>query len=445
MTQYTLTDRARAFAARLYREDVNMHGFMLSVDGAETVRGVYAPFRLDKPHRMYSVSKTMTAIAVGMLAEDGKLSLDDAIARYFEDWMPKAPSPWLAALTIRDMLRMATCYPGATYREGVDDCWARTFFTAAPTHAPGTVFHYDTSCSQVLAELVARLSGAQVMDFLNARLFAPLGLTGERYWLKDPSGCCQGGTGLCMSPEELHAVTQCLMDGGRGVVPGWFAEEMGKKHIDTFHRLNPEERLGYGWQCWRTRAGWSMYGLGGQLAVACPEKGAVLTTIADTGLDGYGVQRIYDAFFEEIYPHIGNEPVHPATLALQNRPLDNDAAFAVASAGEYRFPEGNALGLRRLSLSSGLLRYENARGNIELPFMPGEDIEAPYPGWPGVPAIVKSGWAAPGLLRLRVHATGDAPCGFDMLLCFTPGGVTVQARRSYDPMTADYNGVTASV
>ena len=211
------------------------------------------------------------------------------------------------------------------------------------------------------------------------------------------------------------------------------------------YRLNPEERLGYGWQCWRTRAGWSMYGLGGQLAVVCPEKRALLTTIADTGLDGYGVQRIYDAFFEEIYPHIGEKPVEPVTLALQNRPLDNDAAFAVARAGEYRFPEGNALGLRRLSLSEGLLRYENARGSIELPFMPGADIEAPYPGWSGVPAIVKSGWAAPGLLRLRVHAAGDAPCGFDMLLCFTADGVTVQARRSYDPLTADYDGVTASV
>ena len=441
MSAKTLADRARAFAGRLYREDVNMHGFMLSVDGAEAARGTYAPFSLNRPHRMFSISKTMTGIAVGMLIDDGRLSLDDAIGRYFADWMPESPSPWLASLTIRDMLRMATCYPDATYREGVDDCWARTFFTAAPTHAPGTVFHYDTSCSQVLAELAARLDGRQVMDLLNARLFGPLGANDEKYWLKDPSGCCQGGTGLCMSLNDLHKVAQCLLDGGRGIVPGWYVREMGKKHIDTPHRLNPEERFGYGWQCWRTRAGWSMYGLGGQLAVVCPEKGALLTTIADTGLDGYGVQHIYDAFFEEIYPYIGKESAEPAALCLENKPLDHDAAFAAAGAGEYIFPEGNRLGMKRLSLEGNVLRWENARGAIELPFAPGRDATCDYPGWKGVPGIVKAGWAAPGLLRLRCHATGDTPCGFDMLLCFKGGEVTVKARRSYDPLTADYEGV----
>ena len=442
MNRHTLSDRVRAFADRLYREDVNMHGFMLTVDGTEAARASYAPFAPDRPHRMFSISKTMTGIAVGMLVEDGKLGMDRRVAEFFPDWMPESPSPWLASLTLGDMLRMATCYPNATYRPEADKCWAKTFFTATPTHAPGTVFHYDTSCSQVLAELVARVSGLQVLDFLNERLFIPLGATDEKLWLRDPSGCCQGGTGLCMSLADLTRVCQCLLDGGRGLVPEWYARGMGEKRIDTLQRVNPEERLGYGWQCWRTRAGWSMYGLGGQLAVMCPDKRAALTTVADTGLDGYGVQRIYDAFFEEIYPYIGREPAEPVALSLRNLPLANDPAFAGKGAGEYRFPEGNALGLVRMRLEGDCLRYENARGRAALAFAPGEDVEGEYPGWPGVPAVIKAGWAAPGLLRLRVHAAGDTPCGFDMLLCFRGSELTVQARRSYEPLTADYDGAT---
>ena len=442
MSENTLACRVRRFADRLYAEDVNMHGFMLSVKGALVAKAYYAPFAEGQPHRMYSVSKTMTGIAIGLLAEDGKLDLDQRVGTYFPDWMPHAPSEWLSALTIRDMLRMATCYPDATYSEDRDDCWAKTFFTAAPTHAPGTVFHYDTSCSQVLAELVRRLSGEQVMAFLEGRVFGPLGANDDKHWLLDPSGCCQGGTGLCMSLRDLHIVSQCLLEGGRGIVPAWYVRQMGQKHIDTPMRTNPEERYGYGWQCWQTRAGWSMYGLGGQLAVLCPERDAVLTTIADTGLDGYDVQRIYDAFFEEIYPFLDEQPGESLDLRLKNKPLTTSADCAVTPEGEFRFPAGNRLGLIRLELTGNRLRYENARGMAEIPFVPGEDVTGDFPGWPGVPAVVKSGWAGPGLLRLRCHAIGDAPCGFEMLLCFAGDTVTVQARKSYNALTADYDGVT---
>ena len=71
MTDSRLAARTEAMIRRLQKEDVNMHGFLLSVDGQEKFRGTYAPFREDQPHRMYSVSKTMVAMAVGMLAETG--------------------------------------------------------------------------------------------------------------------------------------------------------------------------------------------------------------------------------------------------------------------------------------------------------------------------------------------------------------------------------------
>ena len=217
---------------------------------------------------------------------------------------------------------------------------------------------------------------------------------------------------------------------------------MGRKHIDTLMRANPEERYGYGWQCWRTRAGWSMYGLGGQLAVLCPERSALLTTIADTSLDGCGVQRIYDAFFEEIYPFLDSQRGEPIDLRLKNKPLPTNAKNAVMPEGEYRFHACNDLGLVRLNLTGNCVRYENTRGMAEIPFVPGEDVTGDFPGWPGVPAVIKSGWVSQGLLNLRCYAIGDAPSGFEMLLCFTDDAVTVQARKSYNPFTADYDGVT---
>lgn len=441
MADNRMAARVDAFVNRLKKEDVNMHGFILSVNGEEKAKAYYAPFREGQQHRLYSVSKTMTGIAIGMLIDEGKLGLDDPIADYFRDWLPENPDGRLLRLTIRDMLRMATCYRWTTYREGVDDNWAKTFFTGKPDHEPGTVFYYDTGCSQALAELAARLSGKQVIDFLNERLFTPLGCRDDRRWLRDPSGCCQGGTGLCMSLRDMHRVAVCLLNGGEGVVPAWYVKEMAKKQIETLLQTNEEEQYGYGWQCWRTRAGFSMYGLGGQLAVICPKKKAVLSTIADTRLDPFGVQRIYNAFFEEIYPYFGKEDMESVSRRYRVHTVPDQKQFGIRETGVYTFPEENQLGIKSLYLKDDCLYYENTRGQVFLPFHRGKNRKIPFPGWPNVTAIASGGWAEEGLLRVRCYAVGTAPCGFDMLVCFRENSVTVQCRRSSDPVTAGYDGV----
>ena len=445
MTEQCSEAWIRPFVRRLEKEDVNMHGFLLSVNGREIAKAYYAPFREGQPHRMYSISKTMTGFAIGMLMDEGRLTPDSHVADFFADWLPEKPDGRLLRLTIGDMLRMATCYRRTAYREGVDENWAKAFFTSVPDHEPGAVFCYDTGCSQVLAALVKRLSGLEVMEYLEKKLFTPLGCQDERFWLRDPSGCCQGGTGLCMSLRDLHRVAQCLLEGGRGIVPGWYVREMSKKHIDTVLQDKEEERYGYGWQCWRTRAGFAMYGMGGQLAIICPEKQAILTTIADTRLDPVGVQRIYDAFFDEIYPLIGRAEMAYTALELRVPPLPDCREIPNMETGVYAFPPENALRISRLQLYAERVEYENARGPVCLPFRRGQTIQAAYPGWPEVPAMIAAGWLAPGLLRIRCHAIGVAPCGFDMLLRFCENRVTVQSRCSGDPVTAGYDGVASGI
>ena len=441
-----VTDSIHRFIRRLQTEDVNMHGFLLSVGGKVAAKAYYAPFREGQPHRMYSVSKTFTGIAVGILAGDGRLSLDQYITEYFQDWLPDNPSPFLLRLTIHDMLRMATCYRRTAYREGIDTNWARSFFTGSPDHEPGMVFSYDTGCSQVLAEMVRRISGQEVSDFLEKRLFAPLGCQDPRYWLRDPSGCCQGGTGLCMSLRDLHRVAECLLRGGDGLVPRWFAEEMGKKRIDTSLQDKSEEQFGYGWQCWRTRAGWAMYGMGGQLSVICPEQRAVLSTIADTRLDPFGVQRIYDAFFEEIFPGLQEmDPGRPVSLCLPAAKLQDSGLVKAVENGYFIFPENNMLGLSAAELqSSSLILFRNGASAV-LPFVRGGTLETTWPEHPEIPALVSASWINEGTLRLRCHAIGDAPCGFDMLINIRENHITIQSRCSSDPLTAGCDGIASGI
>ncbi len=439
MTQNGLARRVEAFIDRLDREDVCMHGFLLSVGGRDKAAAYYAPFYEGQPHRMYSVSKSLTCIALGLLMDEGKVRLGDKIVDFFPDLLPKSPDPRLMRLTIADMLRMATCYRQTVYREGVDESWTKPFFTAEATHEPGTAFHYDTGCSQALASLVRRLSGREVIDFLNERFFGKIGANDEKFWLRDPSGACQGGTGLCMSLRDLHRTAQCILRGGEGVVPAWFCREMTKRHIGTPLQANEEERYGYGWQCWRTRSGWAMYGMGGQLAIACPEKDALISTVADTRLDPFGVQRIYNAFYEEVYPFLGVEDMPFTRYERKVRALPHDPAYARTREGVYRFAP-NMLKIISLSVKANELIIENDRGRNALRFGLGENVEGVFPGW-DIPSLASGGWGEDGALHVRCYLIGDAPCGVDLLLNFGDHCVTVQSRRSISPATVPYEGV----
>ncbi len=440
-----MEDRVTAFARRLEKYDVNMHGFILSVKDKEVAKAYYHPFSEGKSHRLYSVSKTLTGIAVGMLIDDGKISLEDPIVCFFPDWLQEQPDPRLMRLTIFNMLRMSTCYRATVYREGVDENWSKPFFTSVPTHESGSVFFYDTGCAQVLSTLVRRISGEEVIDFLERRLFKPLGLTDKRYWLRDPSGQCTGGTGLCMSLRDMHKIAVCILKEGMGMIPQWYIREMGKKQIDTFMQTHDEEKYGYGWQCWRTRAGFAMYGMGGQLAVICPEKETVLSTIADTRLDPEGVQKIYDAFFEEIYPYLEEvSEYEPVSLSLNVQAVP-DSAQGMAKSELFVFPDGNPLQLKNLCLKDDCLYYENSRGKVSLPFGRGVCRQISFPGWPDVPALCSGGWAGEDVLHIRCHAVGDSPCGFEMLVHFQHDGVTVVSRKSNDVLTAGYEGVVSSI
>ncbi|MBE0600721.1 MAG: serine hydrolase, partial [Firmicutes bacterium] len=264
---------------RLDAQDVCIHGFTLVQDGNRLASGAWAPLRATDPHRMFSVSKSMTSLAIGLLEAEGRLRLTDAICDYFPDKLPDAVPGPLRRQTIRDMLRMASCHRFTTYKQSGDPDWTRTFFTVPPTHEPGTVFHYDTSASHTLAALAERLTGMPILSFLQAWLFDGIGATDAKRWLQDPVGVSQGGTGLIMTLDDLTKTAQFCLGGGVGTPLEGYLREAVKKQIDTPPKGKAEERYGYGYQFWRVRSnGYAMYGLGGQLAVCLPDSGIVFCT-----------------------------------------------------------------------------------------------------------------------------------------------------------------------
>jgi CubicO group peptidase (beta-lactamase class C family) len=136
-----------------------------------------------KPETIFqsgSMGKQFTATAVMMLAEEGKLGLDDPISKYF----PSGPS-WWAEVTVRELLSHTagfTDYPKSfDFRKDYTEEQLLTIVESIPpAFAPGTGWSYSNLGYLTLGILIHRVTGEFYGDFLQERIFGPLGMSTTR-------------------------------------------------------------------------------------------------------------------------------------------------------------------------------------------------------------------------------------------------------------------------
>jgi CubicO group peptidase (beta-lactamase class C family) len=205
-------------------------------DGKVVYAAAYGDARLEPkaaatPGMRYSigsVSKQFTATAVLMLAEEGKLSLDDSVARFLPD-LPGAKD-----VRIRQLLSHTSGYQDYwpqdyvppfmrqdTTAQGILDRWVKLPLD----FAPGSQYQYSNT-GYVIAGLVVEKAGAvALMDLLETRAFRPLGMKSvldidrNRLAESDPVGYQRFGLGpLRVAPKEgkgwLFAAGELAMTAG---------------------------------------------------------------------------------------------------------------------------------------------------------------------------------------------------------------------------------------
>lgn len=247
----------RSMEQRMESLRLNMHGYQILYRGELIGEHYWESFHRDSLHRMYSITKSFTSLATGLLAAEGKLGLDDRICTYFPEKLPEGGAhPWCEEMTIRDLLTMRTCYESTTFKR-YDGDWVESFFRVTPDHVPGTVFNYDTSASHVLAALVEKLTGMDMLDYLRKKVLRRVGFSEEAYILKDPYGVSQGGSGLVSKLSDLAGIAMLCCRGGvldgEQLIPADFLREATACQVPTNLQPTFDEQLGYGFMMWKTR------------------------------------------------------------------------------------------------------------------------------------------------------------------------------------------------
>jgi D-alanyl-D-alanine carboxypeptidase len=234
-------------------------------DGEIAYLRAYGSARLDPPtparpemrYSIGSISKQFTSAAVLLLAEEGKLSLDDPVGKYVPN-LTRANE-----VTIRHLLSHTSGYqdywpqdyvpPFMTQvvtAETILDRWARK----ALDFDPGSQWQYSNTNYVIAGVIVEKVSGKRLLPFLNERIFAPLGIErvenidAQRLGDTDATGYMRYALGpLRIAPKEgpgwLFAAGELAMPAGE--LAKWDIAMLGQRLLKpaSYKEMETEVRL----------------------------------------------------------------------------------------------------------------------------------------------------------------------------------------------------------
>ncbi len=264
------------------------HAIMVLRHGKVIAEASWEPYSTQLPHQLYSLSKSVTATAIGMLVDEGKLSIDEYLCDIFPDKAPEDATHPMYKLTVRNLLNMST---GSQFNEvgtALGSDWVQEFMRAGVKFPAGSEFLYNSMNTYMLAAIVRKRSGQTMTEYLTPRLYEPLGID-SHYWETCPQGTEKGGWGLSLTIESVAKLGQLYLNKGVWTVDGqekrllseeWI-EQATRPQIDT-----PEGEItyGYGHQIWMTaRPGAFLFnGAFGQYMLALPDCDAVVALFSGT-------------------------------------------------------------------------------------------------------------------------------------------------------------------
>lgn len=277
--------------SRLSSETPLLSAFLIVRDGKLVYERYAGGYEADAPLHVWSVSKSLTGMAVGLALEEGLLeSLDQTIGELIPTRIPAGADPRVAGITIEHLLTMTAGwawdsrinFARAAETDRLELMMLRPFQCQ-----PGSCFEYDSGCSNILAAIIEEVSGQHMADYLQSRIFAPLGI--ERPdWIVTGDDVNRGGGGAYLTPRQMAKVGQLALQ--EGMWEGESLIDAAWLEVSTVAQSSGESFLSganigtgdYGYHWWIATpaefGGFAAMGYGGQLIYVVPDLDLVIVT-----------------------------------------------------------------------------------------------------------------------------------------------------------------------
>ena len=297
------------------------HSLMILRHGKVVAEGWWTPYTAERKQQLYSLSKSFTGTAIGLAAQEGLLSIEDPILKFYPHLQPANPDDNLVSLKIKHLLSMSVGHAKDAIllleasAPGVP--WEKTFLDIPVVNKPGTRFLYNSGASFMLSSIIKQVTGISAHAYLKPRLYDPLRITGAT-WTENFEGINMGASHLRIHTEDIAKFGQLylqkgLWNGKRILDPDWVASA-GNKQIESGNR-DSSWGFGYGFQFWMNPpGGFRADGAFGQYSMILPEQDAVVAITSESVSTKDTMQLVWD----RLLPLMGNHPL-PKNAAAGTR------------------------------------------------------------------------------------------------------------------------------
>ena len=463
-----------------------LEGYGLSTHSVILARGdrifsenYYAPFTPDFKHRMYSVSKTFVSMAVGFCIQDGLISLDDPMAKFFPEYLEGKAEEYIPTTTIRELLKMETSmeYGVNWFKTGCSDR-TEVYFRKTGDKLPNTMFSYDSSGSYMLGVIVEKLTGMPFLKYLQTKVLDDIGFSKDAYCIKAPGGHSFGDSGIMCTSRDLLLFSRFILNGGtyngkRYLNAEYVKDATTMKSCTNDFGFESNSSWGYGYQIWGAPdGGFAMHGMGNQISICDPKRDFIFIITSDNQGHKYNYEQIFHALYLNVIMKLNDGEALPpdgeAKSALDEY-LAGQKLFCLRGASSSPFGERicgktfdcgeNPMGIKwfRLDLEGdeGSFTYENAQGEKVMTFGFGHNVFGKFPetGYSDLTATIpeegnmydaafSADWCEEMKLRLRVQIIDKYFGNLAILFGFRDeNAVTVKMVRAAEAFLREYDGI----
>jgi hypothetical protein len=285
-------------------------GVLVLQDGRAVLERYAGTLTPERPHLLWSVSKTITALVAASVAADGLVDLDRPVAHYVPELADSGwgPDPLRALLDMRDGSAWTEDYaaPDSTVRrqdcsdgllegpdcEGIPVVGNYRFLPSVPRDpARAGTFAYKSGTTDVVAWVLEAATGRRFADLVSERLWKPIGAERDASITVDVSGFTLASGGISATLRDVGRVGRLLLDrgrvGNRQVVPAAWIDDLVAQDAGT-----PWYRS-FVWGLGDGRGTFQARGVHGQFVHVAPASGTVIALLsswpdADGGAEGVG-------------------------------------------------------------------------------------------------------------------------------------------------------------
>ena len=224
-------------------------------NGYVIVDANYYPYSPDKPHHVFSETKSIISILIGIAIDKGYIKdVNQSVIDFFPDLKIKNMSENKKALTVKDLLSMQggfkeTFSLSEAYKFGTSKSWLQFALDSPMYTKPGTEFYYCNTNTYLLSAIIQKTTGQTTVEFADKYLFKPLGITNYKCY-SSPENIFLGFKGLDITPYDLAKIGYMYLHDGR-----WKNQQIVSRNwIDastTFKTNTKNPSFGaYGYQWW---------------------------------------------------------------------------------------------------------------------------------------------------------------------------------------------------